>query len=148
MITYLYWAVIFGLAIAAVVAIGVKLDNLKAGLSVAAVVLFLGWALYYFYLQQVFVKRWGGVMAIKVPAGQYHIVTTWKDDNLWVENYDPESNSCIFSEYSKGNLLQGRVTIKNCNPIALSGSQAAGARGEPAEKVEPMEIPRGEPALP
>jgi hypothetical protein len=58
-------------------------------------------------------------MSISVPSGQYHIATTWKDDNLWVENYDPESNRCVFSEYSKGNLLQGRVTIKNCNPIKL-----------------------------
>ena len=59
----------------------------------------------------------GGVMKIEVPAGQFHITATWKDDNLWVENYDPATNTCIFSEYSKGNLLQGKVSIKNCNPI-------------------------------
>ena len=52
-----------------------------------------------------------------VPDGQLHIATTWKDDNLWIENYDPATNTCIFLEYSKGNLLQGRVTIKNCNPL-------------------------------
>lgn len=120
MITYLYWALIIGLVGAIVLAIGVKLDNWKTALVAAAVVLLVGWALYYFYLQQIFVKRWGGVMTIKVPQGQYHIATTWKEDNLWVENYDPETNSCIFSEYSKGNLLQGRVTIRNCNPLALA----------------------------
>jgi len=57
-------------------------------------------------------------MTIEVPAGQQHIAATWKDDNLWVENYDPKANVCHFNEYSKGNLLQGKVTIKNCFPIA------------------------------
>jgi hypothetical protein len=33
----------------------------------------------------------------------------------------------VFSEYSKGNLLQGRVTLKNCNPIKLLG--VTGAQG-------------------
>jgi len=45
------------------------------------------------------------------------IAATWKDDNLWIENYDPATNRCIFAEYSKGNLLEGKVTIKNCNPL-------------------------------
>ena len=77
----------------------------------------IGWTAYTFYFQQIFVKRWGGVMTISVPEGQRHLAATWKDDNLWVENYDPATNKCIFSEYSKGNLLQGKVTIKDCNPI-------------------------------
>jgi hypothetical protein len=119
MITYLYWALVTGAAIAVVVVVGLKMDNLKIALAGAAIVLFAGWSLYYFYLEQVFVKRWGGVMTITVPQGQYHVATTWKDDNLWVENYDPETNTCVFSEYSRGNLLQGRVTIKNCNPLGL-----------------------------
>jgi hypothetical protein len=118
MITYLYWAVVVGLAMAAIVIFGVKMNNLRAALIAAAVVLLVGWAAYYFYLQQVFVKRWGGVMSIDVPEGQYHVAATWKDDNLWIENYDPKTNICTFSEYSRGNLLQGRVTIKNCNPLA------------------------------
>ena len=118
MITYVYWASVVGLAIAIIVAVGVKMANLKAALLVAATVLVVGWAAYYFYLEQMFVKRWGGVMAISVPDGQYHIAATWKEDNLWVENYDPKSNTCIFSEYSRGHLLQGRVLIKDCNPFA------------------------------
>jgi len=117
MITYLYWALIIGLVIVAVLIIGIKLNNKMAALISAAVILTSGWAAYYFHFQQVFVKRWGGVMTISVPAGQRHMGATWKDENLWIENYDPESNSCHFSEYSKGNLLQGRVTIKNCNPL-------------------------------
>ena len=119
MITYLYWAAVFGLAVAVIVLIGVKLANLKVALAVAVAVLVVGWAAYYFHLQQIFVKRWGGVMAISVPEGQHHIAATWKDDNLWVENYDPKSNTCVFTEYSRGNLLQGRVVIKDCNPLAL-----------------------------
>ena len=119
MVTYLYWALVIGLAITVVVMVGLRMDNLKTALAAAAVVLFAGWAAYYFHFEQVFVKRWGGVMTINVPQGQYHVATTWKGDNLWIENYDPETNTCVFSEYSRGNLLQGRVTIKNCNPLGL-----------------------------
>ncbi|MDT8387720.1 MAG: hypothetical protein RQ736_09405 [Thiogranum sp.] len=119
MITYLYWALVFGLAITVVVMAGIKMDNLKAALIGAAVVLFIGWAAYYFYFQQIFVKRWGGVMTITVPDDQYHIATTWKDDNLWVENYNPANNTCVFSEYSRGNMLEGRVILKNCRPLGI-----------------------------
>lgn len=125
MITYVYWALVIGVVIAVIVLVGVKMDSLKAALAIAAGLLLVSWSIYYFYLEQIFVKRWGGVMSISVPDGQYHITTTWKEDNLWVENYDPKTNKCIFSEYSKGNLLQGRVTIKNCNPfILLYGTDA------------------------
>lgn len=116
MITYLYWG---GIILAAALVFGVcaKTNQWKTGIITALVILLIGWSTYYFRLQNVFVKRYGGVMKIEVPAGQLHITATWKDDNLWVENYDPATNTCIFSEYSKGNLLQGKVTIKNCNPI-------------------------------
>ncbi len=117
MITYLYWGGVISLVIATLVFVGVKLDNLKAALATTGVILIVGWAAYYFHFQQVFVKRYGGVMAITVPVGQHHITATWKDDNLWIENYDPVSNTCHFNEYSRGNLLQGKVTIKNCNPL-------------------------------
>lgn len=116
MITYLYWTgIIFSAAV--VFAIFAKTERWKIGIALALVILVVGWSSYYFRLQQIFVKRYGGVMTIQVPAGQYHISATWKDDNLWIENYDPATNVCIFNEYSKGNLLQGRVTIKNCNPV-------------------------------
>ena len=58
-------------------------------------------------------------MSVTVPDGQLHIAATWKDDNLWIENYDPATNTCHFNEYSKDNLLQGKVTIKNCHPAKL-----------------------------
>jgi hypothetical protein len=97
--------------------LGFKNGSWKPAGAIAAIVLVVGTSAYYFHFQQIFVKRWGGVMTIKVPAGQLHIGATWKDDNLWIENYDPATNTCHFSEYSKGNLLQGKVTLKNCNPL-------------------------------
>ena len=117
MITYLYWALVIGLAISAIFLIGAKLDSMAGALTVALLILVGGWLAYNFHFQQIFVKRWGGIMTIQVPDGQHHISATWKDDNLWIENYDPETNRCIFTEYSRGNLLQGKVTLKNCNPL-------------------------------
>ena len=116
MITYFYWGSAMALAIALLVALG-RADQWKAAFGCAIVVLFGAWLAYFFHFQQVFVKQYGGVMSIKVPAGQVHLGATWKDDNLWIENYDPANNVCHFNEYSKGNLLQGKVTIKNCNPM-------------------------------
>jgi hypothetical protein len=124
MVTYLYWLFVGFIAVLLVYLFAARLNSWRTAMVLAAATLLIGWAAYFFYFQQVFVKRWGGVMAISVPEGQRHITATWKDDNLWVENYDPETNTCIFAEYSKGNLLQGRVTIKNCNPISVSGKQA------------------------
>jgi hypothetical protein len=128
MITYLYWALVFGLALAFVVFLG-RADKWKVGLIGSAVVLVIGWGAYFFHFQQVFVKHYGGVMSISVPKGQYHVAATWKEDHLWVENYDPKTNTCHFNEYSKGNLLQGKVHIKNCNPLlpGLNGNSAAPA---------------------
>lgn len=122
MITYLYWALVIGLA-AGLFVFGWKTDTIKPAAAGSILVLLAGSVAYYFHFQQIFVKRWGGVMSISVPAGQFHIAATWKDENLWVENYDPETNTCHFNEYSRGNLLQGRVTIKNCNPLALRRPQ-------------------------
>lgn len=116
MITYAYWALVFAAVFGVIWMFG-RMDQWKGAMIGGAIILLIGWASYYFYFQQVFVKRWGGVMSISVPEGQLHITATWKDDNLWIENYDPKTNKCIFTEYSKGNVLEGRVTIKNCNPI-------------------------------
>ena len=117
MITYLYWTAVFVVVSAVFFGIGIKGKNWKVGSIVALLILLAGWGIYYFCLQQVFVKHYGGVMSIRVPEGQYHLGATWKDDHLWIENYDPKTNTCVFSEYSKGNLLQGKVTIKDCNPL-------------------------------
>ncbi len=117
MITYAFWGAVFALVAAVLYGLGVKGKNWKVALIIAAIILLIAWAAYFFRLQQIFVKRYGGVMTIRVPDGQHHLGTTWKDDNLWIENYDPATNTCIFSEYSKGNMLQGKVTMTNCNPL-------------------------------
>lgn len=132
MITYLYWTGVVLLILAALGIIGVKLEAWRSAVATAAVVLIAGTTAYYFHFQQIFVKRWGGVMAIKVPAGQVHIGSTWKDENLWIENYDPATNTCHFNEYSRGNLLEGRVTIKNCNPLLPGTLPASRSRSTPA----------------
>jgi hypothetical protein len=119
MVTYLYWLAVLCLAIAFLAVIGVRMNNWKTAVAGAALLVLVGWAAYAFHFEQVFVKRWGGVMSITVPEGERHVLATWKEDNLWIENYNPESNTCIFREYSRGNLLQGKVTIRNCNPLQL-----------------------------
>ncbi|MDO3382938.1 hypothetical protein [Gilvimarinus algae] len=116
MITYLYWGAVICLAMIVLILLG-KHNFWRSAIIASLLVFAGGWGAYYFHFEQVFVKRYGGVMKIKVPDGQQHIAATWKDDNLWVENYDPATNTCHFNEYSKGNLLQGRVTIENCNPV-------------------------------
>lgn len=116
MITYLYWITVIAVAIFVFWGIG-RYFKWKAGAAGALTILVIGWGMYFFHYEQHFVKNFGGVMSIEVPKGQMHMAATWKDDNLWIENYDPATNSCIFSEYSKGSLLEGRVTIKNCNPL-------------------------------
>lgn len=117
MVTYLYWIAIIALAFGLLFLIGYKAEEWKIAAIACVSVLAIGFVAYHFHFQQVFVKHYGGVMSIKVPEGELHLAATWKDDNLWVENYNPVSNTCYFREYSRGNLLQGQVTIKNCNPL-------------------------------
>jgi len=119
MITYFYWALVFGASMGVMLLLG-RSSYWKLGFLVSMVVLLLGWLAYFFHFEQIFVKRYGGVMAITVPTGQVHLGATWKDENLWIENFEPATNTCHFSEYSKGNLLQGKVLIKNCNPVLPS----------------------------
>ena len=117
MITYLYWIIVITLAFGLIYVIGHKMDEWRIAVIAAFSVLVIGFVAYHFHFEQVFVKRYGGVMTVKVPEGEVHLAATWKDDNLWIENYNPETNTCYFREYSRGNLLQGQVTIKNCNPL-------------------------------
>lgn len=117
MITYLYWFVLILLTVLVLFGIGYKAKLWKTALATAAVVLITGWGTYTFHFEQIFVKRYGGEMSIRTPEGQIHMGITWKEDNMWIETYDPGTNTCIFTEYSRGNVLQGRVFIKNCNPM-------------------------------
>ncbi len=117
MITYLYWTITVVITLGSLYLIGIKLRQWLAASIVSAAVILVFTGFYYFYLEQMFVKRWGGTMSIKVPTNQRHVAATWKDDNLWIENYDPTTNTCIFQEYSRGNVLEGKVLIKNCSPL-------------------------------
>jgi len=117
MITFIYWLAFFAFAGGCLFFIGYKAEEWKYAFISFFGVLIIGFLAYDFHFQQIFVKRYGGVMTIKTPEGEQHISATWKDDNLWIENYEPKTNRCHFREYSRGNLLQGQVTIKNCNPL-------------------------------
>jgi len=119
MITYFYWTLVFGVSMGVMLLLG-RSSYWKLGFLTSMLVLLFGGLAYYFHFEQIFVKRYGGVMAITVPSGQVHLGATWKDENLWIENFEPATNICHFSEYSKGNLLQGKVLIKNCNPVLPS----------------------------
>jgi len=117
MITYLYWISIIAFVSGLLFVIGFKMEEWKIAVIAASSVIIIGFVSYHFHFQQVFVKRYGGVMTITVPEGEVHLAATWKDDNLWIENYNPKTNVCHFREYSRGNLLQGEVSIKKCNPL-------------------------------
>ena len=130
MITYLYWAFVIFLAGGALYLIGFHLKKWVPGLVISLVILLVFGLLYYFYLQQMFVKRWGGTMSITVPQGEHHMLATWKGDNLWIESYDPENNQCIFQEYSRGNVMQGKVILKNCDPLSSSNGGFPQPKGQ------------------
>ncbi|WP_178006190.1 hypothetical protein [Marinospirillum perlucidum] len=122
MLTNLYWLVVVALLLGIFYLISVRLGRVRVALVVALVLGVLSHSFYYFYLEQLLVKRYGGSMSLQVPEGQYHLGVTWKGDNLWIQNYDPDNNNCIFREFSRGSMLEGQVVIKNCNPLHLLGS--------------------------
>ena len=137
MVTYLYWILVIAIASGLLFLIGFKAEQWRIASIAALGVMLIGLVAYHFHFQQLFVKRYGGVMSIMVPKDEVHIAATWKEDNLWIENYNPATNTCHFREYSRGNLLQGQVTIKNCNPIlrhpAFSDATSPGQLMVPAQ---------------
>lgn len=120
MVTYLYWFLLASLIFLAIFGLGVYKKWWKAAIVIGLILLVGGSATYYFYFEQMFVKRWGGTMKVEVPKGHLHMQTTWKGDNLWIQNYNPKKNECVFGEYSRGSMLEGRVVIKDCNPAMYS----------------------------
>lgn len=120
MITYLYWIGAVALACLSLYTLGYRLRAWRGATATSVSILLVATLAYFFHFQQIFVKHWGGVMSVTVPEGQKHIAATWKDDHLWIENYDPRTNTCIFKEYSRGATLEGKVVIKNCNPLKFS----------------------------
>jgi hypothetical protein len=116
MITYLYWIIVIAVSLG-IFWLLARFVKFKIGVIFGLLAFFIGWLLYVFHYEQYFVKNLGGVMTISVPDGQVHLQATWKEDHLWIENYDPVKNVCYFTEYSKGNMLEGKVVIKNCNAV-------------------------------
>ncbi|WP_404417102.1 hypothetical protein [Marinospirillum sp.] len=123
MLTNLYWLVVVALLLGVFYLISVRLGKVKLALIVALVMGVLSHSFYYFYLEQILVKSYGGSMSLEVPEGQYHLGVTWKGDNLWIQNYDPAENRCIFREFSRGSMLEGQVVINDCNPLQLLGNE-------------------------
>lgn len=119
MINYIYWLAI-ACIIVVVAGITLKTRWWKTGFGLSLGILFIAWVLFYFKFEQAWVKKYGGSMTISVPKGLIHLGITWKDEHLWVENFDPITNTCYFNEYAKGHVLQGTVIIKHCNPALPS----------------------------
>ncbi len=142
MITYLYWVLVAILIFLSLFLVGARMGKWKPAVILAVLVWLAGTVLYYFWLEQIFVKRLGGTMTLSVPAGQQHIAATWKGDNLWIENYDPETNRCIFREYSRGNLLEGQVVIENCHPLRAGGGGSANHSADNSGAEDTTTIPK------
>lgn len=117
MITYFYWVLVVLLTLLPLFLLGIKFNQWKVAIITSISVLAIGNAAYFFHFQQIFVKNWGGVMTVTVPEGHEHMMATWKNDNLWLESYEAKTNTCHFREFSRGAVLEGKVLIKNCNPL-------------------------------
>lgn len=124
MLTTFYWIATLIAIFAIFYLIAVRFSKLKPALVVTLLLAVVSYSFYYFYLEQLLVKSYGGSMVINIPEGQYHLGVTWKDDHLWIENYDPIKNECIFREYSRGSMLEGQVKLRNCNPLLPSSLTA------------------------
>ena len=116
MITYGYWVILIVVSFVVFMAAHKAAGN-KTAVVFTVITLLLGWSMHEFYFEQIFVKRWGGTMSISTPTGEMHIGATWKDDNLWINTFDPKTNKCYFREISRGNVLQGQVVISDCSPL-------------------------------
>lgn len=121
MITYIFWFALISLMVA-IGAVTYKTRFWKTGAFIGAIIFFTLWGYYHFRWEQVLVKNYGGTMTLSVPKGLIHIGITWKDENIWIENYDPKTNTCYFSEYARGHLLEGKIVIKHCNPALPSAN--------------------------
>ncbi len=123
MVTYIYWFSVIGVALL-LFAILARMDHWKSAVSVALVILIGGWGAYYFKFENLLARSYGGVMEVTVPEGMHNIGMTWKENSLWVENYDPESNTCIFKERTPGGIWQGEVRLHNCNPMMPTSTES------------------------
>src|SRR5699024_12347462 len=107
MITYLSWLLLVGLIFATLFGLGAYKGWWKPATIISIILLFVGTATYYFYFEQMFVKRWGGTMNVHIPEGHMHMQATWKGDNLSMENYDTVKTERIFGAFSRSCVLDG-----------------------------------------
>lgn len=119
-INILYFTICFALIAAAIYSYRKVVSKSFLHSFIAALLLSaISFIAFEFHFEQKFVKSYGGSMSIENTEGFQHLGSTWKGDHLWIERYDPSTNTCIFSEYSKGSILEGKVVIKNCNAVKL-----------------------------
>lgn len=116
MLTHLYWLLLVLVVLAVFYLVALRLKQLKLALILVLALGLSGHLFYFFYLEQVLVKRFGGSMSLNLPQETYHLGVTWKEDNLWIHTYYPATNECVFREYSRGRMMEGEVRLRNCNP--------------------------------
>ena len=97
-----------------------KADKHMYGVIAAIFLTTTSVVIYKLFLEQIIAKSYGGNYSVVVPDDMRFYGITWKDSDLWVGWYDGAKNECVFKEDSKFNILQGKITIKNCHPIALT----------------------------
>ena len=114
LINFGYMLVVFIIALA-IGGIGYKVKKVL-GIFLFGFTLIAGYVMWTSYFENVLAKRFGGVMTVSTPEGEYHMLSTWKDDNLWIQSYDPQTGICHFREHSRIGMLEGEVRIKDCAP--------------------------------
>lgn len=111
----IYWLVVLVLIYLPYYFLSKEQRALKA-VSVFAILL-VSFISYSMYFEQLFAKKYGGTQTITVPEGERFIGISWKSDNFWLITHDIYDNICFYREHSKFSTIQGKIKIKNCNPV-------------------------------
>lgn len=78
--------------------------------------------------EQYVARSFGGTTKYSLPAGAQLVSMTWKDSDLWVLYYLPDTGKCVFAESSAIGMLEGSVILEKCNPVALNTGSLNSAR--------------------
>lgn len=65
-------------------------------------------------------RKWGGDISFVAPQDVQLVSMTWKESSLWVLYYLPAEKACVFKESSHWGVLEGSVTVLNCNPLSFN----------------------------
>lgn len=69
---------------------------------------------------QYLARNYGGnVTLTELPANAKLVHLTWKENSIWMLYYLPDTKQCVFKESASVGVLEGVVTIPNCNPLML-----------------------------